>query len=216
MERRKALKHMGWAMGITVATPTALSLLQSCQQNADTAWIPVFFTEAQGGALIQLVDLIIPKTDTPSASEVQVHSFIDSYMKEVPEKPEQDLMTMAFTAFLNKALKDSGKTEISDLAAEDLEPVLAQSLAQRSEEEEAAAMESLGAYMQAVQEGQPAILDEAVARSMFAGNLRSTVIWAYKTSEFVGEQVLTYLPVPGEYIGCGDLDQLTGGKAWSI
>ncbi|MEJ2163444.1 MAG: gluconate 2-dehydrogenase subunit 3 family protein, partial [Robiginitalea sp.] len=39
---------------------------------------------------------------------------------------------------------------------------------------------------------------------------------AYKTTEYIGEEILAYLPVPGEYIGCGDLDELTGGKAWSL
>jgi hypothetical protein len=47
-------------------------------------------------------------------------------------------------------------------------------------------------------------------------SLRGLTIWGFKTSEFIGEEVLAYLPVPGEYIGCGDLQELTGGKAWSI
>jgi len=40
-------------------------------------------------------------------------------------------------------------------------------------------------------------------------------ISAYKGSEYIGENVLAYLPVPGEYIACDDLQTLTGGKAWS-
>ena len=216
MERRKALKNMGWALGITVATPSVLSLLQSCQQNAADPWVPTFFSPEQGNALKLLVDLILPKTDTPSASEVQVHAFLDSYMSEVPEKPEQDLMSMAFTAFLNKAQADSGKASAAELEAEDLEPVLAQSLAVKSEAEEQAAGEAMGAYMQAVAAGEPAVLDEAVARSMFASNLRNSTIWAYKTSETIGENVLVYLPVPGQYVPCGNVDDLTGGKDWAI
>ena len=41
-------------------------------------------------------------------------------------------------------------------------------------------------------------------------------IWGYKTSAYVGEKVLSYLPLPGEYIGCGDVETLSGGKAWSL
>ena len=49
-----------------------------------------------------------------------------------------------------------------------------------------------------------------------AYNLRGLTIWGYKTSEYVGEEVLAYLPVPGEYIACADTQELTKGKAWSL
>lgn len=216
MERRKALRNMGMAMGLTVATPTLISLLQSCQREAALTWTPKFFSPEQGAVLMQLVDIIIPKTDTPSASELQVHAFIDGYTNEVSETGEQELMKMAFTAFIEKALSDSGKSGAAELAAEDLEPVLAAALAKKSPEEEAQMSEALAAYQQALEAGQQASLDEAIARSMFATNLRGGVIWAYKNTEYVGEKVLAYLPVPGGYTPCGDLNELTGGKAWSI
>ena len=38
---------------------------------------------------------------------------------------------------------------------------------------------------------------------------------AYKISETVGETVLAYDPVPGSYF-CGDLNELTGGRSWSL
>lgn len=165
---------------------------------------------------MKLVDIIIPKTDTPSASEVQVHAFIDGYTNEVSEPAEQELMKVAFAAFIDKALAESGKTGAADLSAEDLEPVLAAALAKKSPDEEAQMSEAIAAYQQAVEAGGQASLDAAVASSLFASNLRGGVIWAYKTSEYVGEKVLAYLPVPGGYTPCGDLDELTGGKAWSI
>jgi hypothetical protein len=59
-------------------------------------------------------------------------------------------------------------------------------------------------------------LDDEVSRFAFANNLRGLAILGYKSSEFVGENVLPYLPVPGEYIACGDLQELTSGKAWSL
>ena len=62
----------------------------------------------------------------------------------------------------------------------------------------------------------PLYWSEEIARYAFANQIRDAAIWAYKSSEYVGEEVLAYLPVPGEYIGCGDLNELTGGKDWSI
>lgn len=216
MDRRIALKNMGYAMGLTVATPTIISLLQSCRGETGPDWTPVFFSVDQGSVLVKLVDIILPKTDTPSASEVGVHRFLDGYMDAVPEQGEQDMLKMGLDAFIADALSESGKASAADLTATDLEPVLAARLAKQTEEEEAAMYEALGSYQEAMESGQEATLDSGIASRMFANTLRGTVIWSYKTSEQIGENVLAYLPVPGEYIPCGNVDELTGGKAWSI
>ena len=216
MKRRSALKNMGMAMGLTVATPTVLSLLQSCQQETGPDWTPVFFSPEEGAVLVQVVDLILPKTDIPSASEVGVHSFLDLYMAEVSAPEEQAMIKTGLAAFIKQALSDSGKETAADLTPEDLEPVLAAALVKREPDDEAAIYEALGAYMEAQAKGEAATLDDAVGTYLIANNLREASIWAFKNSEYIGEEVLAYLPVPGEYIGCGDLNELTGGKAWSI
>lgn len=216
MDRRIALKNMGYAMGLTVATPTIISLLQSCGGETGPDWAPVFFSADQGAVLVKLVDIILPKTDTPSASEVGVHSFLDGYMDAVPEQGEQDMLKMSLDAFIAAALEESGKASAADLTAEDLEPVLAARLTKQTEEEETAMYEAIGSYQEAMASGQEAALDGGIASRMFANNLRGAVIWSYRTSEQIGENVLAYLPVPGEYIPCGDVNELTGGKAWSI
>lgn len=215
MDRRKALKNMGMALGYTVATPTLLSLVQSCKTEPAITWAPEFFTMEQGSVLTKLVDIILPKTDTPSASEVQVDIFIDRFAKEVMEKEQQDLLQMSMSKFMDKALADSGKEKIEDLSSEDLEPVLAAAL-KVSKEEKVTYMDMVNSYNEAVAEGREANLEDGISRFTFADNLRGLTIWGYKTSEYVGEEVLAYLPVPGEYIGCADTQELTGGKAWSL
>ena len=65
-------------------------------------------------------------------------------------------------------------------------------------------------------EGGEGVLDDEVVRFSFANDLRGLATWAYKSSEYIGEEVLAYAPIPGEYIPCGDLQTLTGGKAWSL
>ena len=215
MDRRVALKNMGLALGYTVATPTLLSLVQGCKNVETVNWTPDFFTKEQGNVLHKLVDIILPKTDTPSASEVNVHIFIDRFTNEIMEDVEQSMTKLSFEKFIAKALKDSGKDEANDLTSEDLEPVLAEAL-QLSEEEEILNEELVIKNPSAMIKGEnDAVADEPVSYN-FAKNLRDMTIWGYKTSEYVGEEVLAYLPVPGEYIGCGDLNELTGGKDWSL
>ncbi len=46
MDRRKALKKIGLSFGYVVATPTVISLLQSCKNDTKnlTTWVPKFFS----------------------------------------------------------------------------------------------------------------------------------------------------------------------------
>ncbi len=215
MERRVALKNMGLSLGYIVATPTLISLAQSCKNEKVLEWVPDFFTKEEGSVLTQLVDIILPKTDTPSASEVQVNLFIDRFASQVLDKKQQDFLRLSSSKFIEKALKDSGKEKASALTSEDLEPVLANAL-KVSKEDEATYYRSINSYNEAIAKGEPAQLDDLVSQFAFANDLRRMTIWGYKSSEYIGEQVLAYLPVPGEYIGCGDLQELTNGKAWSI
>jgi DNA replication initiation complex subunit (GINS family) len=215
MDRRIALKNMGLALGYTVAMPTLISIVQSCKNEKELEWTPDFFSKEEGHVLTQLVDIILPKTDTPSASEVQVNLFIDRFADQVMEKQQQDFFKMSMGRFINKALQDSDKEKAENLEPEDLESVLADAL-KTTKEEEVKMFEAITSYQQAINEGKEEQLDDRISRFAFASNLRGMTIWGYKTSEYVGEEVLAYLPVPGEYIACGDVNELTGGRAWSI
>ncbi len=215
MDRRKALKNMGLAMGYTVATPTLISLMQACKTEKVLEWTPDFFSKDQGMVLNQLVDIILPQTDTPSASEMQVHLFIDRFMNQAIEPEQQEFMKMAMGKFIDKAVADAGVEGAGDLGTEALETVLSSTL-KISKEAQESHEEAIEAYMENMTTGGTTSLDDASARYAFASNLRNMTIWGYKTSEYVGEEVLTYLPVPGEYVACGDVQELTGGKDWSI
>lgn len=215
IDRRKALKNMGLSLGYMVAVPTLISLAQSCKQDTSITWDPEFLTPEEGTVLIKLVDIILPKTDTPSASEVQVHLFIDRFVNQILEKDKKDLFKMGMAKFTDKALKDSGRTDLTDLKAEDLEPILAHAL-KTPKGEQAKYLKLIDEYTEAVRAGRPAALEDGISRFAFADNIRRLTILSYKTSEYIAENVLAYLPVPGEYIACGDLQELTGGRAWSI
>ena len=88
MKRREALKNIGLTAGFVVATPSVFSLLQSCTSEAET-WTPLFFTLEEGVILKAIADTILPKTDTPSATEVNVPEFLDRYVKEILSDEDQ-------------------------------------------------------------------------------------------------------------------------------
>ncbi|WP_190810589.1 gluconate 2-dehydrogenase subunit 3 family protein [Flagellimonas sp. S3867] len=216
MERRVALKNMGMVFGYAVATPTLLSIAQSCKNKKVLDWAPSFFSKEQGGVIHSLVDILLPKTDTPSASELNVHMFIDQFAHEVLPEEQQAVMKLTMEKFTNKVLASSGKEHLADLDDEDLEPVFASYLKKRAPEQEEEHGEIMEAYIEAIENGETAELDDEVASYAFANNVRDSTIWAYKSSEYIGEEVLAYLPIPGEYIACGDVNELTQGRAWSL
>ena len=48
----------------------------------------------------------------------------------------------------------------------------------------------------------------------FFGKLKDMVAWAYFSTEFAGETLLAYDPVPGKLESCIPLEEV--GKAWSL
>lgn len=190
MDRRKALRNIGLTTGFVVATPSLLSLLQSCKSDVAT-WVPKYLTADEGLVLKSLVDIFLPKTDTPSASEVNVPQFIDVYMKEVPSAEEQQEMRAKFDKLIAKLKADHGEN-LGKVTEENYKAVLDTSLAK----------------------GERTGDDKDIAEML--GNLKWMTVNAYRNTELVGETILAYDPVPGGYTGCAPLQELTGGKSWSL
>ena len=192
MKRREALKHLGLTAGIVVATPSLIGLLQSCTSDSET-WNPVFLSEEQGLIVKNIVDIILPKTDTPSASEVNVPEFLDKYLNEVLDIKDQEKIKAAFNTLVTQI-----KTDYND------------NLKKVSEENYKNLLDN---HMLLDQPPTPK------GDPMTISDLLNTIKWmtinAYRISETVGETILAYDPVPGAYY-CGDLQELTGGKAWSL
>jgi hypothetical protein len=190
MERRLALKNIGKAFGFAVATPTIISILESCRSVDTSSWTPAYFSAEEASFLTKAVDVLLPKTDTPSASEVNVHVFIDKLITETYNAEAKARVRSGFDAFTAAILSISGASSLANVSEGQLEEAYGALYGERSE----------------------TIDSEAYS---FAGQFRGMVIDAYKSSEYVGENVLAYLPVPGEYIACDDLDTLTEGVAWA-
>ena len=190
MKRRDVLKGLGLSMGYVVATPTVISILQSCKNEPTTVeWMPAFFSPDEGKVLKNIVDLIIPTTDdSPGAVDVNVHKFIDAYLNQVSDKGEQE----AYKKGMEALIATLGKP-IKNCMLEDYDAVLAKYFSTDS---------------------NIADLDESAMKTL--KGIRSRTIWGFKTSEEIGEKVLAYDPVPGVYSGCISLQETTEGKVWSL
>ncbi len=198
MKRRKMIKRLGFASAAVVATPTLLSLLNSCTAEVKL-WKPTVLSEEGGQLLLKLVDVFIPKTDIPSASELNIAEFIDRYLLEVNDSEEQSAFTSAFEKMLLKLKTDTQK-EVVDLEEKDFHAFLDKNLKLKDE-------------VDSERENNPEF--EGLSLSECLDSVKWMCINAYIKNEKIGEDVLAYDPIPGEYY-CGDLNELTGGKSWSL
>lgn len=198
MKRRDALKNIGLAAGFAVVAPSFLSMLQSC--TSEPSWVPSYLTKEEQTVLTNLVDIILPKTEsTPSATEVKVPQFIDKYIHEVLDTEDQQITRNAFTKII-AILKPDETTSINDVTTEQYTALLDKYLLLKGEIDEA---------RKANPEAQ------IMTNSEFLGQIKWMTINAYRTSEQVGENILMYDPVPTAYY-CGDLQEISGGMSSSL
>ena len=192
MKRREAIKKIGLTTGLVLATPSIVSLLQSCVSDSEN-WVPQFYSEEQGVFLKSIVDVILPKTDTPSATEVNVPEFMDTYVNEVMDIKDQNKIKIAFNSLITQ-IKTDYNENLSKVSVENYKDLLDNHMLL----------------------GQPPTPE---TDPMTISELLNSIKWmttnAYVISETVGETVLAYDPYPAAYY-CGDLNELTGGKAWSL
>ncbi|MDP5157202.1 MAG: gluconate 2-dehydrogenase subunit 3 family protein [Flaviramulus sp.] len=199
MKRRDALKNLGLATGFFVATPTIIGLLQSCTSEVKN-WIPEFLTTDQGVALVKLVDIILPKTDNlPAATELNVPQFIDKYMNEVLDDEEQIKYKSAFANMMTM-IKPNTEESIEHVSEDAYKILLDKHMLVKDEIDEE-------------REENPESLE--LTKSEFLNSIKWMTINAYLTTEQIGENVLVYDPVPSQYY-CGNLQELTGGKSYSL
>lgn len=88
MKRRDILKYTAMATGAVLSAPLILSL-NGCRSELKVNYIPTFFDLEELAAMGKLVDIILPKTDSPAATEVGVHQTIDSMVANVYTAEEQ-------------------------------------------------------------------------------------------------------------------------------
>lgn len=201
MNRRDVLKGLGLTLGYTIATPSIMSLLQSCKTEVKL-WTPKFLSIDASIVVKNLVDIMLPKTEaTPGALDVNVPEFIDLFAYDVYNEEKQRKFKKGINAII-KAL-NIPEEGVSILEHNDYDALLAKYL--KASKEQRVIYES-----ESDKNNEDAIIYNALL------GLRNTSIWAYKTSEKIGENVLAYDPIPGVQIGCISLEESTGGKAWSL
>ncbi|WP_299256443.1 gluconate 2-dehydrogenase subunit 3 family protein [uncultured Aquimarina sp.] len=212
MNRREALKNIGLSAGYIAATPAIFSILQSCQKEYILDWTPELLSIDEGKALEQIVDLIIPETDIPGAKSLHVPMFIDKFINNGIDKVEEVQMFKYGAGVILTELGINEEKDIDDVTVEEYDALLNKYLKLPKETQKK--------YWEEMSEVKtPEDLEKTsqeVISFVFLSSVRDIAIYGFKTSKEIAENVLNYLPVPGEYVGCDSVQNLTGGKDWAL
>ena len=208
MDRRVALKNLTMSIGYAVAAPTLLQILNACSSDVDSGWTPVFLSSEEKHIVSHLIDVIIPKTNTVGALDVNVPQFLDIMYDEIERESSQKLFKSGAKVFASLFTEKYGVQAI--------------------DAEKPAIYELLEVYFNLTEKEEQTIFSEQrksihkVSRAdmdryslyKFLISVRYYALFGYYTSEKVGEEVLNYDPIPGHYEGCVPLDEI--GNVWSL
>ena len=100
MTRREILKYTSLLTGTAIAAPLMTSIISGCHEahQVQTDYLPKFFSTEDFKLLTDIVDIILPKTDSPAASAVGVHQLIDRMVAEVYDESAQEGYQEGFNA----------------------------------------------------------------------------------------------------------------------
>jgi hypothetical protein len=112
MNRREILKYVAFATGAAISTPLITSILSGCNAPVtknEEEYVLHFFSPAEFSELKALIDLILPRTDSPSAMEVGVHQIIDTMVGTVYKEEEKAVYRKKFDALMAHLNQGSGE-----------------------------------------------------------------------------------------------------------
>jgi gluconate 2-dehydrogenase gamma chain len=173
ISRREAIRRAALLAGVALS-PNWLAAIERTAQAAQAQRM----TSAQTAIVSAVAERILPRTDTPGATDVGVPAFIDLLYGEFMTPGEQKVLTEGLTQ-LDAASKAAFAASFTSLAPDRQDTVL-RDIA-RAEEKQ----------------------DQGFFRL-----IRSATILGYFTSEQVGRNVLHYDPVPGRYDACVPIDEV--------
>jgi len=207
MDRRTALKNLSLSIGFVVSAPTLMNMLSSCTASPVT-WKPEFLNESEKNSVIHLVDIIMPSSDLPGALDVNVPQFLDIMFKDVETREKQNLFREGAASFadkfeskFSKKMEKANKEEVNQLF---------ETYFKLSQSEQKEVLQNQ--YKKESEINSDERENYLIYKFLFT--VRYYSLYGYYSSEKVGEEVLSYDPIPGSYEPCVPLKDI--GNAWSL
>lgn len=118
MERRELLKLVTMATGAALAVPLTSSLLIACKkvkQVDDSDYRLQFFNQEDFTLVQNLLNFIIPRTDSPSAVDVGVHQILDTMVGNVYGPDQKEEFSVSFDTLKNYGASQSQLSQLKSV-----------------------------------------------------------------------------------------------------
>jgi len=175
MQRRELLAALGAGAAASLLAPLTADQRLAVARNLHAQAKPGgFLSGAQRELIVRIADTILPRTATPSASDVQVPAFIERLLTDWQTEAERSELLAGLAAFDQRCEASRGSRFAS------LTP----------QAQTAAIAEVDG------KQGKKGSPEAAYA------TLKGMVVYGYFTSERVMKEVLKVRVIPGRFDGC--------------
>jgi len=198
MNRREVLQRSALVLGYTITGPALAGILNGCKASPELTYKPDFFSKSQAQLVSELAEIIIPKTTTPGAKDSGVPFFIDSMLKEVYSKKDQEIFINGLTAFDKDAQKTFGDVFVDCKSVDQIAHV-------KKHHDTALTGSSIN-----ISSGW---WGSGAGEMPFILKMKELTILGFFSSEPGATRVLKYEQVPGPYKGCVPYSEV--GKQWA-
>lgn len=205
MERREALKNLGFGSMALFTSTVFFGALQGCSSTVELDWKPVYLSPEEASQLGKVCEGIMPKTSTPGAIEAGVPSHLDSALANIYRNREAGYFKRGLNVFVANF---NANQEVSFVKATTEQMTEAINSYFDKYEADKDILRNYRAEFR--KEGEK---DDVFVETYFVTNVVDSTIWSYFSSELVGKEVMAYDPIPGKYEGC--IPYEPGQKAWS-
>ena len=182
MNRREALKRTAGLTGFAVTTTAGMGFLSGCEPTGDPDWEPKFLTSDEVNHVSAIVDMILPKTDTPGALELHVPEFIDLMLKDNYPEEDQIRFREGLSAF-NKYVSEDYDKEYDKCSNEEKNSIIKN------------------------QTDRSVQIQKSTGKKDFYLIIKELTLLGYFSSEYVMTNMLNYHPVATRYEGCIPLNE---------
>ena len=170
MKRRDLLKKGVYGLvGVTLSS-TLISTLQSC--SSIEKYSPLYFSKTEFSLLSNIVDFLIPKTETPGALDMKVPQFIDIIISETYNNESKNNLSNKLKLLIEDF--KSNNIDLSDYNS--MKSKFVNDFNNKTHQE-------------------------------IYNQIRDLTVWGFKTSKEIALNVLNYNPIPGNQLGCVDIDK---------
>lgn len=195
MDRREALRLLATGTALQLAPRSLLIAMREARKVVNASSSPRTLDAHQDATVKTMAELILPRTDTPGATDVGTSEFINLMLTEWYDEADR-------TRFLN------GLAEV-DLRAEGL---FGRNFVAATPDQQAAILTWLGQKMTEDAEvaPRPRRGSRGVSRDFYS-MFRSLTLTAYYTSEAGATQELHFQMIPDSHDGCAAIPAAKGG-----